>query len=145
MGDLRKEIGQDWTDYHRIRIVNYLRSIGPKAACEQAAKLSASSSIWNEDKFLFPVMDDDALLFADDFEDDEFEEAGRQAEPEDIESELARLRKDLARTHQLLADVGAEVPKDTDGAPDSGDPGAELRRLRQQLDQASRLLSAKVA
>merc|ERR1712232_917647 len=98
--------------------MGYLRSIGPEAAREQASQLRGSSPIWNEDKFLFPVLDDDALLFADDFDDDDFEEARRQPEPEDVASEVARLRKDLDRTHRLLADVGVEVPKDTDQTSD---------------------------
>mmetsp|Transcript_26366 Transcript_26366/g.48160 ORF Transcript_26366/g.48160 Transcript_26366/m.48160 type:complete len:173 (-) Transcript_26366:211-729(-) len=71
LAKLRALFGADgWTDYHRIRLVNYLRKVGPDAAAEEAQRLSAESSIWSDDALLTPVFadGDDGLLFED--EDD---------------------------------------------------------------------------
>ena len=65
--ELRAIIGVEvWSDYHRIRLVNHLRRLGPEAAGAAFSELlqaGCESPIWEEDELLMPVLEDDALLF----------------------------------------------------------------------------------
>jgi len=108
---LRDQIGRGaWTDYHRIRLVNYLRSLGPESALVEASKLGPDSGIWEDDAWLRPVLDDDMLLFEDD-PDDAFEEdaAGREVPPAAAsEEEVVRLRAELAAMRRLLSSAESD-------------------------------------
>ena len=72
--------------YGRIRLVNFVRS-GVKDGFSEADVLQGvEGGQWmEEDKFLQPVMDDDAVLFnlEDDEEDADWEEGGEDEEEED--------------------------------------------------------------
>jgi len=118
--DLRERIGRStWTDYHRIRLVNYLRSLGPEAAKHEALLLDAGSGLWSDDSLLQPVLEDDGLLFEDDGldSDDDDDEAARkmaameQADPTELVAEIERLRAELASTRRLLTEADVEDDK----------------------------------
>jgi len=121
---LRSEIGREvWTDYHRIRLVNYLRSLGPEKALQEAPKLTADNALWSDDAWLQPVMEDDPLLFEEDGM--EPEDGGcHQAEshdapelssmsPAELQAQVVRLRKELDGARRLLSEVvGADAPSE---------------------------------
>ncbi|CAE7498101.1 rmt3 [Symbiodinium pilosum] len=63
---LRNRVGKEWSDYHRIRLVNHLRKLGPEAARREVPSLmalTAESEIWELEDLLMPVLADDLLLF----------------------------------------------------------------------------------
>mmetsp|Transcript_42069 Transcript_42069/g.116185 ORF Transcript_42069/g.116185 Transcript_42069/m.116185 type:complete len:580 (+) Transcript_42069:73-1812(+) len=121
---LRRQVGQEaWTDYHRIRLVNFLRALGPERARDEAPRLTGTSEIWQDERWLQPVMENDALLFDD---DDDMEDAGTRMDNEagigaagsapgtapgvvgesgsaGLEAENARLRAELASARRMLA------------------------------------------
>jgi len=121
LAKLRKEVGvESWTDYHRMRLVNHLRKMGPTAAKNEICKISRSSEIWSNDELLQPVLGDDVLLFEDDENDwDDCPEhavtpgcqtgvAGDMGSANfDKDEEIARLRLELASARRLLSAFGA--------------------------------------
>lgn len=113
---LRSKIGrQVWTDYHRIRLVNFLRALGPEKALQEALKLTAEAVMWSDDTWLQPVVEDDPLLFEEDGmepEDGRCHEAEGHATanllsmcPEELQAEVMRLRKELEAARRLLSEV----------------------------------------
>mmetsp|Transcript_126053 Transcript_126053/g.251661 ORF Transcript_126053/g.251661 Transcript_126053/m.251661 type:complete len:565 (+) Transcript_126053:72-1766(+) len=113
---LRSKIGREvWTDYHRIRLVNFLRSLGPQKALQEAPKLTAENALWSDDSWLQPVMEDDPLLFEEDGMDPEdggCHEAERHdtaevssMSPVELQAEVMRLRKELEGARKLLSEV----------------------------------------
>jgi len=88
---IRAEWGDQWTPYHKIRLVNRLRALGPeKARAAVIASGSGSSScgigmdepFWVSDDALMPVLEDDGLLImADEDEEEDFMDGGRGLGP----------------------------------------------------------------
>jgi len=77
LAGLRARLGDAWTDYHRIRLVNYLRSLGPEEAQKQAPLLGPDSGhIWEDEALLMPVLEDDPLLFDEEDDGDNDDGAG---------------------------------------------------------------------
>ncbi|CAE8591118.1 unnamed protein product [Polarella glacialis] len=140
LSSIRGQIGQEvWSDYHRIRLVNHLRTLGPEAARQQAPLLTATSPIWSDDSLLQPVLEGDELLFdASEMDEDEDEAAasppvkgkggargieggkggggkGALDVPAAGDEEVNRLRAELATLRRLLA-----MPSQEGGAGDGG-------------------------
>jgi len=125
---LRVAVGTGvWNDYHRIRLVNHLRSLGPDRARIEAPNISADSPIWQDDKLLQPVLEDDQLLW-EDVDDGQGVDnntdsaaaacesmsgtgaaAPSQVDPAELVAEVARLRAELAATRRLLTEADADL------------------------------------
>lgn len=159
---LRCRFGDAWTDYHRIRLVNYLRSLGPEEARRIAPGLAPETgaafeaAVWEDDAWLRPVLDDDPLLFED---DDGAAPMPADAGPADAhrlsataaclpgeEGEVVQgLRAELAAARRLIAEV--VVPGETTERPvadTASEPGADIaaRELGRRIAAQSGVLSA---
>lgn len=119
---LRRRVGRnEWSDYHRIRLVNYLRKLGPETACHEAsamAMLTAESPIWEREDLLMPVLADDLLLF----------DAVEESESESGESQA------LAGPHEKGKGGKNPVTASTSET--------EVCRIRAELESLKRLMSA---
>lgn len=124
LATLRSQIGVDvWNDYHRIRLVNFLRKMGPEQACIAATTLGPASEIWSDDSLLQPVLEDDGLLFEDDGLEDGPDgvlensstpvcnvgavtgDTAAGDAPHDSSDEVAALRQEVSRLHDELRKV----------------------------------------
>jgi len=65
---IQKQFGDDWTMYHKIRLINHLRKLGPEKA--RSANLSCDEPFWTSEEALIPVLADDLLLFDGDHSSD---------------------------------------------------------------------------
>lgn len=137
LAKLRQQIGVDvWDDYHRIRLVNFLRKMGPEQARAAVGKLGSESELWKDDSLLLPVLQDDPLLFDDDGldgQDDDADDgtgkgagkgageqgAGRPDLRDAGDDEAAVLRQEVVRLHEeiyKLREMLTEAePKDSGG------------------------------
>eukprot|EP00439_Symbiodinium_sp_Y106_P068633 s2686_g11.t1 len=121
---LRRRVGRKWSDYHRIRLVNHLRKLGPEAACRDApatAMLTAESPIWEREDLLMPVLADDLLLF-DAVEESESESGESQAHEKGkggnspmpvstSETEVHRMRAELESLRRLMSSTDDGVAR----------------------------------
>mmetsp|Transcript_35310 Transcript_35310/g.75237 ORF Transcript_35310/g.75237 Transcript_35310/m.75237 type:complete len:609 (+) Transcript_35310:76-1902(+) len=122
LAKIKRDAQGSWTDYHRIKLINYLRKLGPEEARRVAPTLSASAllSALEDDSLLIPVMPDDSLLFEEDSDAEEdvsqpaFQGYAETSAPVDcringpsepLEVEVQRLRRELRSAQSLLADV----------------------------------------
>lgn len=70
---IRAAWGDAWSPYHKIRLVNRLRLLGPdKARAAIASSIGLDEPFWASDEALIPVRADDALLIIDDTDEDEW-------------------------------------------------------------------------
>eukprot|EP00930_Biecheleria_cincta_P005032 TRINITY_DN10595_c0_g1_i1.p1 TRINITY_DN10595_c0_g1~~TRINITY_DN10595_c0_g1_i1.p1 ORF type:complete len:580 (-),score=148.18 TRINITY_DN10595_c0_g1_i1:348-2087(-) len=135
---LKRSIGSDWSDYHRIRLVNHLRRLGPEVARREAPLIFADSPMWTDDALLIPVLEDDLLLFdggdeSQDEEDAEIDKGkgkskGKLGPSRDVlsgtagyqsmapDEELAKLRSEVASLRQLLASADDDPSRVSGGS-----------------------------
>ena len=120
---LRQRVGRTWSDYHRIRLVNHLRKLGPEAALREApslAALTADSPIWEREDLLMPVLGDDLLLF------DAVEESESDAEEP----------QEALNQHHKGKGTGAGYSSGSAEADEVGRLHAEMESLKALLSSA---------
>merc|ERR1719453_1581916 len=98
-----------------MRLINYMRKLGPAEARAQIASISKDCGIWNDDSLLQPVLDDDVLLFEIDDDEEDWENdctglaassfAGHGLTKDE---EIEQLQAELASARRMLAMAAAE-------------------------------------
>eukprot|EP00455_Lapot_gusevi_P020800 TRINITY_DN21985_c0_g2_i1.p1 TRINITY_DN21985_c0_g2~~TRINITY_DN21985_c0_g2_i1.p1 ORF type:complete len:549 (-),score=172.14 TRINITY_DN21985_c0_g2_i1:43-1689(-) len=120
----RREKGLDF--YQCIRLLNFLRTLDGKPNSEilpsLEQELSKSPSLWQNDDFLRPVLEEDPLLYS--FDDDDEDVSPSPAAPEEetktpaktaaeYEEEIAQLRERINRMSQSFNRLASEDDDDS--------------------------------
>lgn len=119
-----------------IKLINYVRS---EVKNGNAAPDTTSKSLFDDDKYLKPVLEDDALLFSlDDVFDDETSSSGPTNEVEQLREQLAALQSQLTAYREQ---VQSALLDGLDGRPDAAGPSssssANTRTVRSEQDKTA--------
>jgi hypothetical protein len=129
-------------DYAKIKVINYCRTQKEIGANVTLEMLSASPPPWLSDAFLQPVLENDALLFADIEIDTDGATAGTQAVVVAEETSVEDLADRVRRFEALTANA---APQPDPAAASLGERDALLFRLRQLEPVVQRMMANDVA